>query len=151
MNYSLTGVVAAPAAAATMLYFANPAAGPRRLKLFECQIGSHASPADQEARYAILRLNDENATPGGTALTPVALDEDAPAAVANGLQEPTGEPTYEADPMLEVPVNQRATYRWVAAPGKEFVATAAEDTGFGVRVEQQSAVFASTVVLQWEE
>jgi len=41
--------------------------------------------------------------------------------------------------VLEVPLNQRATWRWVAAPGGEFVSSNATDNGFGVSSTKKPA------------
>jgi hypothetical protein len=44
--------------------------------------------------------------------------------------------------LLQVAVNQRASYRWVAAPGGEFVIPATNVAGIGVRAK--SPAYAST-------
>ena len=63
----------------------------------------------------------------------------------------TIEPTYTAAAIvLMIPLNQRATFRWVAAPGSELVAPATAANGFGIQTTTSSAV-AITGTLLLEE
>src|SRR3990172_86634 len=100
----------------TILYVAGHDTTPVRGGLYDIEIGCRATPAEQAAGYQIQRLTAENATPGGTAKTPQALDPGGPAASANAVSDPTGEPTYTANAiLLMIDLHQRATHRWVAA------------------------------------
>jgi hypothetical protein len=57
----------------------------------------------------------------------------------------TAEPTVTADTeLLEVPVNQRSTYRWVAVPGGELVVPAVDTDGIGARTK--SSAYTGTVI-----
>lgn len=142
--------------ATTALYFVNDSGVPKRLKLYDLTIGSVATPADQAAEHIIRRLTDENMTPGGTAVTPFPLDQDEGAADSTAVESPTGEPTFDATTpatrgMLMVPINQRATFRWVAAPGSEFICSAAEDQGFAHFISTTTSTFAVTTTMLYEE
>ncbi len=107
-----------------------------RPRIYEFSIGSAATPADQAAAYHLERYT---AAGTSTAVVPQALD---PADPASLLAATTGEnhsvePTYTAAAILmDIPVNQRATYRWFAVPGGEIVmpATAANGIGLITRV-----------------
>lgn len=148
--YSVVGE-ATNTASTTILYFVNGASNARRLKLFEFNIGSDDAPADNAVQYQIRRVTDENATPGGTAVTPVPVDEDDGSALSNAVEDPTGEPTYESGALIELALNKRATYRWIASPGRECVCSATEDHGFGIYSVQASTAFNTNATLMYEE
>src|SRR3990167_1284761 len=108
-------------AATTLLYFVNTATTPVNLSLHEIIIGSDATPADNASEFVVRYVTDENATPGGTAVTPRPLRREDRAALASSVEAPTGEPTYTSTVnLLMIGLNQRATFRWIAAPEKEF-------------------------------
>lgn len=141
----------------TGLYFVNGATRAKRLALSEVILSSADSPDDQQAEYRVKRIDDENGTPGGTAVTPQTLDEDDVAADSNAVESPTGEPTYETTTPtglgpLMVALNQRVTWRWVAVPGRELRCAAAEDTGFGIYLAVNAGTaFPYTAVMIYEE
>jgi len=130
-------------ASTTLLYFVNGGTAPARIKLSDLVIGSDATPADNAAEYAIRRITAENGTPGGTAVTPEPLDFNDRAANSNAVQDPTGEPTYAGTVpsgiYLMIGLNQRATFRWVAAPNGEFICDNADNNGFGLEVQSATA------------
>lgn len=150
-NYGLAGSETL-AAGSTILYGVNGATSPRRIALHHVILGASGTPDDQAAQIDIQRIDDENATPGGVAKTPVPLDEGDPAALSNGVEAPTGEPTYEtALAILELGLNQRATFQWIATPGKEPRASAAEDTGFGAICVAVTTGWACSVTMHYSE
>ena len=66
----------------------------------------------------------------------IALDPDDPAAVAVVEFNHTAEPSYIANSQLySLALNQRATYRWVAAPGSGFKCPATANTGIGLQFQ----------------
>lgn len=102
-----------------------------RPKIYDFILGSDATPADNAGDYVLQRT-----TTAGTAtsVTPQALDPGDPAATATAGKAHSGEPTYTSSAiMLHVALNQRATFRWVAAPGSEIVLPAAAN-GVGLQV-----------------
>ncbi len=50
-----------------------------------------------------------------------------------------------------VGVNQRASYRWVAAPGSEIVSPATSSAGVGLRVRSPAYTGGSTGTVMWSE
>lgn len=104
--------------------------------IYDVMFGTDGTPADNAMRYKI----DRQTTVGtGTSATAAPLMD----TVANGgdaaallvvTVDHTIEPTVTANTqLLEVGVNQRASYRWVASPGGEFVVAAVNVNGIGVR------------------
>lgn len=111
---------------------------PRRFRLYEVLVGSQASPADNAFLY---RLSRATAAGTSTAVTPINLDPASATTEMDAGENHTVEPTYTANTdFLSIPVNQRATFRWVAAPGAEIVCPATASNGFGVETPTSSAV-----------
>ncbi len=118
--------------------------------IYDCVVGSAATPADQAAEYTLNRFTVAGTT---TALAATALDPDDPASLTTpGQPSITGEPTYTADAiLLAFSVNQRATFRWVAAPGGELVAPAVAANGIGLRAVIVTAAFTAESLIHFEE
>jgi hypothetical protein len=104
-----------------------------RPKLYDLIIGCVATPADQATKFSVLRFTAAGTE--GSGFTPVAIDPNDPAALADyGCGAFGVEPTYTANSnVLQISMNQRATIRWVAAPGGELMAPATAANGLGVR------------------
>jgi len=101
-----------------------------RPKIFDVIVGSSGTPADNALEFW---LGIHSADGEGDALTPTALDTGDPAAGGAYLGNHTTEPTYTADAtLLRFALNQRATFRWVAAPGSEIVLAASATAGAGL-------------------
>jgi len=122
-----------------------------RPKISSIIIGSGATPADQCSGYRLGRTT--TAGTGGTAVTPVEDDPGDPASLATFRTADTGEPTYTANKVLiEFPVNQRATFRWVAVPGHEKIIPAVASNGAGLLgVSPTAAAFTVVTTFEWEE
>ncbi len=137
----------------TIGYLSSHATTPRRTKLYDAIISSNASPADATCRYEFQAITAENGAPGGTALTARPLDPADAAATNKPREAVTGEPTYTAGAYyLRPAVNQRATFRWVAAPGGEIVTPAVADDGVGVQADTPApSAYSATVTLHFEE
>lgn len=103
-----------------------------RPKIYDIICGSDATPADHAVKYAVQRCT--SAGTQGSGITPQALDPGDPAAVTtSGLAVFSVGPTLTASAfLLQWPQNQRATFRWVAAPNSEIIlpATAANGVAF---------------------
>jgi hypothetical protein len=125
-----------------------PGSGMRRIKIYDLIVGSEATPADN----AFLFVHQRTTAAGtSTAVTPQALDPADAAAVAVAGQNHTIEPTYTSNAfLLTVPLNQRATFRWVAAPGGELLVPATASNGVGMSTPTSSAV-AITETVFFEE
>ncbi len=103
-----------------------------RPKIYDLIMGSDDTPADNAAEYVLQRFT----APGtSTSVTPQPLDPADPAALASAGEAHSAEPTYTANQiLLQWAQNQRATFRWVAAPGGEIVLPASANNGAGVQV-----------------
>jgi len=122
-----------------------------RPKLYDLMLGSPSTPADQAASWAIRRST--TASTGGTAVTPVAIDPADPASLAAAMVAPSmSAPTLTAGLFLLVwSQNLRATFRWVAAPGKEIVAPATAANGLTMMNTVLTAAFNVSFTLEFEE
>jgi len=101
----------------------------RRAKIYEIIMSHVSAPADVTLKHTLQRYS----APGtNTAVTPSKLDKASPAALCVCGKTNTVEPTYTAGAVvMEVGINQRATFRWVAAPGAEIILPATANDGVG--------------------
>lgn len=100
----------------------------RRGKIYDILIGTNGTPADNYLEWDVSRMTADGT---GTAITPNALDPADAAALGTSKANYTVEPTVTASSSaFYVGVNQRASYRWVAAPGSELVYPASANNGF---------------------
>jgi hypothetical protein len=153
-NYSITGPGGASASFTTI----NQIHGSNLVltKVYDIVVGSTANaPNDYAAVYNLQRY-----TVAGTvaAYTPLSLDPGGPAALAVGGTSATGvtgvtlEATYTATGVLvAIPLNMRATFRYVASPGAEFMNTLASGNGLGLRQVTVSTYFNATGTTLWFE
>ena len=113
----------------TIVEIVNPGTT-RRAWIYDIVVGSDATPADAAAEFNMIRGTVSGA---GTAVTGRPLDPGNPAAVM--LPEGgtfTGQTKTANSDMLQIPLNQRATFRWVAAPDSELVIPATSDNWVGL-------------------
>ena len=105
----------------------------RRGKIYDIIFGSEATPADAAILWTFRRYT---AAGTSTAVTPQALDPADAAFLGQAGENHTIEPTYTAGAiMLNIPLNQRATFRWVASPGGEIVYPATTANGIGIETD----------------
>lgn len=122
----------------------------RRGRFSDVIFGSSATPADLALTWRLSRSTAVGTE--GTGVVPAPLDIGDPASLFDGAQAHSAEPTYTAaTELLEVPLNQRATFRWIAAPGGEFVTPATANNGVGMAAIHASMVGATEVTMHWEE
>ena len=120
-----------------------------RPRIYDFIIGSEATPADQAARMTLQRTTT---TGTSTAVTPIALDPSDPAATFTAGENHSGEPTYTASALLlQLALNQRATFRWVAAPGGEIVLPATASNGAALFAAVVTSAYVVTVQTYVEE
>ena len=108
----------------------NPVASPlTRGRIYDILIGSVATPADQSAHFAVHRTTAVGTEASG--FTPINLDSGGPAGeYDSGIGAFTAQPTETANKqLLRFSLNQRATFRWVAAPGSELVLPGTQNNG----------------------
>jgi hypothetical protein len=102
----------------------------RRARVYDVMFGSEATPADAALLWQMKRFSAAGTT---TAVTPQNLDPASFTTEFDAGSNATIEPTYTANAfLLNVPLNQRATFRWVAAPGGEMIIPATASNGIGV-------------------
>lgn len=102
-----------------------------RGRIYDIMIGSRATPADQTCTYDVAR---STTAPTTTSVTPTPLDALQPthAASVTAWQNGASPIPTKAAILLSVSLNQRATFRWVAAPGSELLTTAT--TAYGIYI-----------------
>jgi len=114
----------------------------RKAFVYDMTFGADGTPADNAITWKVDR---QTTTGTRTAATPAPLDAGDAAALITAGVNTTIEPTVTASTqLLEIAANQRATYRWVAAPGSELVVPATNVTGIGGRAK--SPAYTGTVV-----
>ncbi len=106
------------------------AATTTRGRIYDLLVGSDATPADLAGEFNMIRGTVSGT---GTAVTPRALDPGDPAALLTAKQGTFVTQTKTANSsLLNVGLNQRATFRWVAVPDGEFVIPAVSDNWIGL-------------------
>ena len=135
-----------------------------RMWLYEINMGNIGTPADLTSVYYIGQVTGPGASAG--AITATAIEDgttNAKASVSVLHGNLTTEPTYVATiagtgvttpangDLLRVPLNHRATYRWVAPPGGEFVAPAITTDGFAGVAAHASATSDYMIGFHWIE
>ena len=158
-RYVASGVNTLTTVADTALTVTGNASTAHRMWLYDIMFGNHGTPADLVSTYLVGQVS----APGtGTGVTPTLLEpgaDRAAQAVANFNH--TTEPTYtdtgtdlavpaQGD-LLRVPLNHRATYRWVAPPGGEYVSAAVTTDGWGGKTDHASAVTDYNFTFSWIE
>lgn len=142
--------------AATTTGPANNAASPaRRGKVYDILIGTNTSPADNYLEWQVSRATVSATNPiSAGALTSVSsqLTLDPADGQANGFfavnSSNEGQVSLLAVPAAwYVGINQRASYRWVAAPGSELVypAVSSATGGNGLCLQARSGAYTGTV------
>ena len=114
---------------------------PRRGELYDLLLSSEAAAADNPFLYVIQRCT----APGtSTAVVPQALDPADAATELDAGENCTVEPTYTAAAiLLEIALNQRATFRWIATEGGRLIYPATASNGLGVATPTSAAVAVS--------
>jgi hypothetical protein len=113
-----------------VMYAVAAAASMRRAKLYDWTLGCGASPADNAFIHVVQRATSASLV--GAAKTPNALDQaDTLASTIVVTDTVTTDGTLTAGAfVLRKALNQRATFRWVAAPYGELFIPATANTGF---------------------
>lgn len=121
------------------------------LKIYDLLLGSDATPADLAGEFVLNRST--TAGSGGTTLTEVPLDPLTVAATGAAIGGTfAGEPVDTANTeLLMIALNQRATFRWVAAPGGELMSTAAAANGLFLRCVAHGGTPNMNSTIHWSE
>jgi hypothetical protein len=126
-------------------YTIAAASNPRRFQWFDLMFGSSASPADNPFLFEVQKRTAAGTTP--SAVTPQPLDDGdtiASTVVASNQPAVNG---AGAGIKLSIPLNQRATFRWVAAPGSELTVPATASQGLALATPTGSAVVCNATIL----
>jgi len=124
------------------------ASSPRRAKVTDWKIGSSQSPADNTFTHIIQACTTAGT---GAAKTPMASDAaDTLASTIVAKDTITADPTLTAGAFYaNLAVNQRASFRWVAAPFFELIIPATASNGFAFAVSSASTTtFAEDVLYE---
>lgn len=117
---------------------------PVRSKVYDLLIGTNGTPADNFIEWDVSRVTTSSTA---TIITPQPLDmADAASRLIVTANSSTAA-TISIQDLFYVGVNQRASYRWVAAPGSELVAPATSSAGLQLRA--RSGAYTSTVTGSW--
>jgi len=163
-NYHVDGfqtLIASLTAPDTAISVVVNASTAHRMWLYEVNMGNVGTPADLISVYYIGQVTADGT---GTAVTPTQ-NEDGSDQVSRAVASAnhTTEPTYVATiagtglrtpadgDLLRVPLNHRATYRWVAPPGGEKVAPATVASGWAGAADHASAVSDYMIGFDWKE
>ncbi len=120
-----------------------------RLRIYDLIIGSTATPADQATNWAVQRSSADGT---GTAFTPIAIDPADPAALGTSKSNYSSPPTLTANSYLfQASINQRATFRWVAAPDGEFVVPQTSGAGLNVLSVAATGSAVHEAGIWWQE
>ena len=136
----------------TLINLFHSAATPtNRGRIVEIDIGGAGTPGDNSATFLVNRTTGVGTE--GSGLVPNNLDPGGPAGdFDSGLGVFSGEPTYTSvKHLLRVPVNHRATFRWVAREGYEFIMTATQNNGAGLKSTASSSTQAYALTILFEE
>jgi len=120
-----------------------------RPKIYDLVIGSSSTPADQAAQMKLARSS--TASTGGTAVTPSPIDPGDPASLASAMVAPSMSAPTLGVTLLQWAQNQRATFRWVAAPGKELVIPATANNGITLLNPVLTGAFNLDFSIEYEE
>ena len=151
-RYSASGSQNLPASSTpiTALTIASQSTVHRNI-IYDIVIANVGSPADLVTLHTIQRITNPNAA-NCTAVTPSLLDLADRAAQSACGENHTAEPTYTSNQeLMEIPLNHRATFRWVAAPGGELITPATNNAGIGAKAVHASADTEWRVGCMWEE
>ena len=152
-RYSASGSQNLPASTTpiTALTIASQSTVHRNI-IYDIVIANVGAPADLVTLHTIARITAASTEAAGSTVTPTALDIADRAAQSKVLENCGTEPTYTANQeLLEVPLNHRATFRWVAAPGGEIITPATDKFGIGAKAIHASALTEWRVGCMWEE
>ena len=111
----------------------------RRGAVYDVLIGTNGTPADNFVEWDISRVT---ASSSATIVAVAPLDSADGAATSVVTVNSSTFATISVPNMWYVGVNQRASYRWVAAPGSELIWPATSSAGFQLR--QRSGGYTGT-------
>ena len=137
------------AAGTTLTILEIVAATTTRGRIYDLIISSDATPADVATEYNIIRGTVSGT---GTGVTVNALDGGDPAGLLTAKGGTfTGQTKTANTDLLEIALNQRATFRWVAAPDSEIVVPATSDNWVGLESIASGGTPNTNATILWQE
>jgi len=100
-------------------------------------IAADSAPADNLLDWDVSRTTT---TGTGSAATPSPTDSSRRAAGTVSTVNQTVEPSFGVS-LWAMPLNQRASFRWVAVPGGEFIIPATNNAGVAIRAKNVAATY----------
>jgi hypothetical protein len=148
-RYSASGSQTLTTSATSALSVTSNTSTVQRNWVYELTFGNVGTPADQVSIIVVQRVT----APGtATAVTPTLMDLADRAAQAVAGENHSSEPTYTSNTqVMEIPLNHRATFRWVAPPNGEIVCPATSGDGIGIHSLHASATTDWRAQAFWEE
>jgi hypothetical protein len=121
-----------------------------RAMIYDVLVGTNGTPADNPLEFNIER---QTAAGTATAATPVPTDPLMRACLSTAGVNATAEGTIAAltTSLFYIGMNQRASYRWVAAPGSELIVPAVAAAGLALRALSATYTGTSTGHYLFEE
>ena len=117
--------------------------------IYDWSIGSDATPADLAGEFDVIRGTVSGT---GTSVTPRALDPGNPASLLSAKSGTfTGQTKTANSDMVNLGLHQRATYRWIAAPGGELVIPATSDNWIGIESIAHGGTPNINTTIHWDE
>lgn len=118
--------------------------------IYDIIIGSDATPADVATEFNIIRGTISGT--GSSTPTPRALDPGNPAALLSAkVGTFSGQTKTANSAMLNIALNQRATFRWVAVPDSEIVIPATSDNWVGLESIASGGTPNINCTMMWQE
>jgi hypothetical protein len=146
-RYALSNTAGSPSANTTTyktqldITAATGATTLRKAWVYDVMVGADGAPADNQITFKVDR---QTSTGTRTSATPAPLDGgDAAALITCGVVTTIEPIVTSATQFIELSVNQRASYRWVAVPNCELVVPATNVAGLGLR--SKSLAYTGTV------
>ncbi len=121
---------------------------PRRIKIYDVLIGTNTTPADNFIEWDISRITTNSTA---TSVVSPALDPADAASLTTAMLNSSTQGTISVPNLFYVGINQRASYRWVAAPGGELVSPATSSAGFQLRARSGGYTGTATGTVHFEE
>lgn len=149
-KYAATGVQTTNTTTAKTMLTIIAAAGVR-IGVYDVIMGADGTPADNALRFLAQKFTAAG-TSAGSPPTPVPLDNADIAAIATCGWDHSAEPTYTANTVFwDIAINQRATFRWVAAPDGELKGPATAANGIGLASLSPAYTGRTRVSAHWYE
>lgn len=121
-----------------------------RPRIYDLLFGHGGTPADNSVRWEVARLTTVST---GAAAVENALDPASPVADVTSTEEITaagGTPVANSQ-LLDFDLNQRATFRWVAAPGGEIMIAATVGNTLICNPSSAAYTGSARTTVHWEE